>query len=190
MAGVWVVIAALIARSVPIRTGAGKVLLFVVLVAVPFWELPYGALNLSKLCDEHSRLAIFEKFPPQERICVQELDYSLTHALRDANFLQVEVRRGLTSPTGNDGFVRLAKSGELKSDLCLEFVSNTQLSWRVVRHDESLIRAKDNHVVARQSHFDWAGMWWQELASPLLGHGGRCSPNLRTLLRTVRSGTT
>ena len=48
----WTIISFLIARLVPKRPG--RIALFIVLVGVPFWELPYGYFNFQKLSSRTS----------------------------------------------------------------------------------------------------------------------------------------
>ena len=48
LAGVWVAIAAVIARF--ISGWPARIVVFTLLVGIPFWELPYGYYNFRELC--------------------------------------------------------------------------------------------------------------------------------------------
>lgn len=174
MAAVWVLIAAVIVRFVPNKWG--RVVLFGVLVGIPFWELPIGYYNFQKLCMEQAKLQVFEKIPPQDSVCVENLDSVLYGGLVRAGYTRIEVTGG--SDNANhyiaSGRVFMTNRKQVKSSYCVAFENNIALPWRVSRSDTSIVRVSNDRAVARQSVFYWWGMWWQQAAGPVLGRGGRC----------------
>ena len=174
VAAVWTLVAAVIARFIP--NWPGRIAFFVLAVGVPFWELPYGYYNFQRLCGEQARLQVFEKIPPQDSVCVGDLDSGTYTGLVRAGFSRIEVI-GRTDDPARDaasGRVFSTKKEEAKSSYCYSYRANNHLPWGLLRNDALISRANDNHVVARQSQFVWAGMWWQEMARPILGRGGVC----------------
>ena len=175
MAAVWVLIVAVIVRFIP--NWWGRIVLFGVLVGIPFWELPYGYYNFQKLCREEAKLQIFEEIPPQDSVCIEHFDLGFYASLVKAGISRIEVT-GRSDNAKNylaSGRVFLIPRKQAESSYCIAFKSNISLPWRMLRHDTLIERAGDRHVVARQSSFRWAGMWWQQQASPVLGLGGVCS---------------
>jgi hypothetical protein len=160
-------------------------------VGVPFWELPYGYYNFQKLCLAEAKLLKFDEVLPQDEICVENLDSVLYSELIKNQFSRIEVLR--TTDDGqrdkSSGRVFLTKREDARSQYCLRFVGNISQPWRIVRHDQLIERVRDNHLVARQSRFHWAGMWWQQLAAPILGRGGRCFDDPYRSIRFVRTGS-
>ena len=109
-------------------------------------------------------------------MCVVDLDSGLYSGLVRTDFVRIEVTGRSDDPKrdSTSGRVFPTKKQEVKSAYCFGFQANVSLPWRVLRNDVLIARAKDDRVVARQSQFQWAGMWWQEQASPVLGRGGVC----------------
>ncbi len=176
LAGIWSLISLVLVRFIPNRPA--RIVMFVLLVGVPFWELPYGYLNFQKLCRDEGKLRVFEPITPQKSVCVAyPFDTSAVELLR-YGFATVEAK----SKTGEvTRFVGPASStsspnklGTVSSDYCVTFANNIRQPWRVNRHDFIIFRSRDEAVVARHSVFDWNGTWWQEAASPVLGRGGEC----------------
>ncbi len=174
VAAVWALIAAAIARFIP--NWPGRIAFFALAVGVPFWELPFGYYNFQKLCSEQAKLQVFEKIPPQDSVCVSDLDSGLYSGLIRAGFARIEVTGRTDDPTRDaaSGRVFRIKKQEAKSSYCYSYKANNHLPWRLLRNDVLITRANDDHVIARQSQFLWGGMWWQEAARPILGHGGVC----------------
>ena len=188
VAAVWALIAAAIARFIP--NWPGRIAFFALAVGIPFWELPYGYYNFQKLCSEEGRLQVFEKILPQDSVCVGDLDSGVYSGLIRAGFLRIEVT-GKSDDRKRDsasGRIFLTKKQEVKSAYCLEFRANIALPWRVLRSDVLIARANDEHVIARQSQFHWAGMWWQEQARPVVGRGGVCFEDPQRPNDMLRSG--
>ncbi len=189
LAAIWTVIAFFISRLV--ANWPGRIALFVALVGIPFWELPYGYYTFRKVCDEQAKLLVFETLLPQESICVLDLGENLYAQLTQAGFTRIEVRGRSDNPQRDisSGRVVLSKQpSEIKSQYCLNFESNVALSNRMLGGAMSVQRVNDGHIVARQSHFVWTGMWWQEMASPILGRGGICFSDPQIAIRAVRAG--
>ena len=189
VAAVWALIAAAIARFIP--NWPVRIAFFALAVGVPFWELPFGYYNFQKLCGEQGKLQIFEKIPPQDSICVSDLDSGLYTGLMRAGFVRIEVTGRSDDPARDSASGRVfpTKKSELKSTYCYAFQANNPLHWRVLRNDLLISRGSDNHVIARQSQFQWAGMWWQEKASPVLGRGGVCFEDPQRPNLVLRSGS-
>lgn len=188
LAGVWVAIAAVIARF--ISGWPARIVVFTLLVGIPFWELPYGYYNFRELCKEQAKLQVFERIPPQDSICVGDLDSLLYARLVQAGFTRIEVNGGSDDPRRDkeSGRVFATKRELLGSSFCIAFESNIHLPWGLLRHDVMIVRASDNRVVARQSRFNWSGMWWQQQAKPVLGRGGTCSGEPNRPLLALRIG--
>lgn len=188
MAAIWTVIAVVIACF--IKNWPGRIAFLAIAVGLPFWELPYGYYNFQRLCDTEARLLVFEKIPPQDSICLQDLDSGLYAGLTNAGFKRIEVT-GKSDDSKRDAqsgrVLRMARSS-IKSNYCLGFQENISLPWRISRGDVLITRVNDNKVVARQSHFSWAGMWWQEQLRPILGFGGTCFDNLDRPNYALRNG--
>jgi hypothetical protein len=188
MAVIWAVIAAVIARFIP--NWPGRIAFFSIAMAIPFWEFPYGYYNFETLCREQAMPQFFEKIPPQESICVENLDAGFYRGLVQAGFKKIEVRGGADDPQRYlaSGRVLLTGLDGAKSPYCFSFKSNIRLPWRIWRHDQLVSHAIDGRIVARQSRFSWAGMWWQEDARPVLGRGGDCSSGFGRMLMAIRNG--
>jgi hypothetical protein len=188
LAGLWT-IGALVAAYVILKWPV-KIAVVALLVGIPFWELPYGYYNFRTLCEKEAKLQTFQKVAPQDSICVENLDSVLFESFSEAGFSRIEVLGG------SDDRERDAKSGRvfagtnqgIKSPYCLVFVNNISLPWGILRHDSLVRRANDSSIAARQSQFHWAGMWWQELARPVLGRGGRCFDDPAQSIRAIRYG--
>ena len=190
VAAVWALVAAAIARFIP--NWPGRIAFFVFAVGIPFWELPYGYYNYHLLCREGLKLQVFEKITPQEVVCADYPYVTIHNDLLKFGFTTVETR-------GKAGEIKrfTVKPGEsvaatnqqgLTSNYCLTFVNNNRLPWRVWRHDQLIARANDRHIVARQSRYSWAGMWWQEEMRPVFGRGGECSDEMNRTIATLRDG--
>lgn len=188
LAGVWVAIAAVIARFIP--GWPARIVVFALLVGIPFWELPFGYYNFQKLCSEQAKLKIFDKIPPQDSVCIDYPDVQFIRVLLKQGFTVVEVpdRFGDIEKRLPDFSPGKVKSGQFTSPYCVVFASNTPLPWRVLRHDVQIVRARNGHVVARQSQFGWSGMWWQQSASPVLGRGGDCYEDPTAPVVALRNG--
>jgi hypothetical protein len=188
MAAVWTLIAVVIACF--IKNWPGRLAFLAIAVGLPFWELPYGYYNFQNLCGTEARLLVFEKIPPQDSICLQDLDSGLYSRLANAGFTRIEVT-GKSDDAKRDSqsgrVLRTQRSG-VKSSYCIGFHENISLPWRVRRGDLLVTRANDTKVVARQSHFSWAGMWWQEQLRPIFGSGGTCFDNPDRVSFTLRNG--
>ncbi len=189
LAGIWTLVAVFIARL--ISGWPGRIAFLVVAVGLPFWELPYGFYNFQRLCNAEARLLVFDKFPPQDSICIEDLDSGLYWGLTNAGFKRIEVT-GRSDDIGRDTssgrVVRIARP-DIKSGYCLVSKANQPLPWRMNRHDVLITRVGDDRIVARQSRFSWAGMWWQEQLRPVLGSGGSCFEDPKRPGLALRSGT-
>ena len=161
-------------------------------MGIPFWELPYGYYNFQRLCRAEIGLQVFEKIPQQEIVCADYPYVTFHKELLKSGFTTVEVRGKAGEikkySTRPDGGIDETAQERLASNYCLTFLNNNQLTWRVWRHDQLITGARDGHVVARQSRFSWAGMWWQEEARPVLGRGGDCSDEKNRSIVAVRYG--
>ncbi|MCC6212283.1 MAG: hypothetical protein IT513_14700 [Burkholderiales bacterium] len=188
LAGVWTIISLFLARLVP--SWVGRIVFFTALVGIPFWELPYGYYNFYKLCKWEAKLLVYEKFPPQVSICIDDLYTDVYAILARLEFTRIEVS-GKTnlreSAIANGKLVRV-KRGEESSAYCFATVSNIQLPWGILRFDSLVNRASDNRVIARQSGFSWVGMWWQKVLRPIFGHGGHCGAPLENVFLALRTG--
>ena len=191
MAAVWTIIAVVIARFIP--NWPGRIAFVAVAVGLPFWELPYGYYNFHALCREQLGLQTFEKIAPQEVVCADYPYVTLHTELLRSGFSAVEtrgkageIRRYDAKPVGSISGIAQQK---LTSNFCLTYTNNIRLPWRVLRHDQLIASAQDGHIVARQSRFSWAGMWWQEGVRPILGRGGECSADANPTISALRNGT-
>lgn len=189
IAAIWTLVA--LGLSWFIKNWGGRVAFVVALVAIPFWELPYGYYTFQKLCLEYAKPKVWEQFNSQESICVDRLDSMLYSNLVRAGFKTIEVT-GMTLgalPASASAVVSMTSKRATNSTYCLEFVSNIRMHSRMNRHDLKVVRVKDSRVMAEQSGLDWRGMAWQEEFSPLLGRGGQCMSNSGLLFGLLRSGT-
>jgi hypothetical protein len=193
VAAVWIVIAAMFARLVPGWWGKGA--LFAVLVAVPFWELPFGYLNFRKLCEDQGGLKVFETFSPQVSICASyPLETSVDQFL-SVGFKVVEARDrdGRVVAQTRETAIKTPNvdGSKVASAFCVtqEFVRG--LPWRIQRNEYKVVAEPSQREVARHSDFIWFGMWWQERAAPLLGRGGECrhSAPIRKIADVLFHGT-
>ncbi len=188
MAVVWIGIAAFISRNP--SNWPGRIATFAILVGIPFWELPYGYYNFTRLCNEQARLLVYEKIVPQEAICFDDFYEDVYRTVADAGLSRIEVR-GRTNFRQSDvttAHVVPIKKGEERGLYCFDSVVNVKLPWRILRHDNRVNRASDGRNVARLSRFSWAGMWWQEGTRPILGSGGECGVPMSQLFQAVRHG--
>ena len=187
-AAVWALIAAGIARFIP--NWPGRIAFFAIAVGIPFWELPYGYYNFQKLCREEINLRIGEKILPQDSVCIDYFDLGLYRQLVQAGFTRIEItgRSDNAKEYAASGRVFLTNRGQAKSSYCIAFTNNTYLPWRILRADILIEHARERRVVARQSEFYWAGMWWQEQARPVLGRGGVCSKESNDALAVLHRG--
>lgn len=189
----WTAFCAFLAYFV--RNWGGRIALFVVLVGVPFWELPFGYSTFRKRCDAEAKLQVLEPIAAQRDICFDYPIGTSAEKLLDRGFSRVEAK-------GNDGkFTYYAKpdsklavstgADKAASEYCIAFRNNNQSPWRILRHDFVVVRTRDSVVVARHSAFDWLGMWWQDSASPLLGRGGSCrTDQVQSLIDALLKGAT
>jgi hypothetical protein len=195
MAGVWVVIAALIARAVPITSRWGKSLMFATLVAILFWELPLGYLHFRELCATQTKLRIIETIPAEASVCVEGFDQRQFERLIAMGFSRVEV-------IGQSANGRLyLEKGRFKEALLLSYGRPTSSSycfstrtngvepWHIARTDYLLLKVPNKREVARESAFFWSGLWWQRGLRPLLGNGGHCFPAESEIFRTLKKGS-
>ena len=189
VAAVWALIAAAIARFIP--NWPARIAFFALAVGIPFWELPYGYYNFRKLCDEQGKLQVFEKILPQDSVCVGDLDSGLYVGLIRAGFTRIEVTGRSDDPArdSSSGRVFRTKKQDVESTYCYVFQVNSPVPWRLSRNDVLIERANDNRVIARQSQFLWAGMWWQEKARPVLGRGGMCFEDPQRPNLVLRGGS-
>ena len=190
VAAVWALIAAAIARFIP--NWPGRIAFFALAVGIPFWELPYGYYNFQSICNSEARVQVFESIPPQKSVCIA---YPLEDAALEVlktGFESVEVRgkggdvRRYIAPGAIDR--REGRQERVSAEYCVTSVINIQIPGRILRHDHLIQRVNDGRVVARQSRFAWAGMWWQEAARPVLGRGGDCSESMVRAFDAVRQG--
>jgi hypothetical protein len=187
LAGIWTLGALFVAYFIP--KWPAKIAAVAFLVGIPFWELPYGYYNFRQLCVEEAKFQVFEEITPQDGICVENLDAGLYKNLSNAGFVRIEVM-GSTDDLQRDnqsGRVFFSKNQKAESKYCLQFIGNIPLPWRILRHDLLVTNSSDRRVVGRQSRFIWAGMWWQERASPVFGSGGSCFDDPSRAIRYVRS---
>jgi hypothetical protein len=190
IAAVWALIAAAVARFIP--NWPGRIAFFAIAVGLLFWELPFGYYNFAMLCREEGRLQIFETIPPQTNICLDYPIEDIAERVLKTGFDSVEARgragdiRRYVSKGAVDR--REDRQDRITAGYCITSVSNIPLPWRILRHDHLIRGATDGHIVARQSRFSWAGMWWQEAARPVLGRGGDCSENMNRTFEAVRNG--
>jgi hypothetical protein len=184
---VWALIAAAIARFIP--NWPGRIAFFAITVGLPFWELPYGYYNFQKLCREEGKLLVYAEIAPQKSICVDYPFDSSARTLHRFGFASIESRdkKGEVIEFSGSASAGLSQSRKrsVSSEYCVTFLNNIRLPWRVNRHDFLVIRRSDGKNVARHSEFDWLGMWWQQAATPVLGHGGECGRDPVRLVMTA-----
>lgn len=185
---IWALVAAVIARFIP--NWPGRIVLFTIAMAIPFWELPYGYYYFQKLCRDETRLQIYERIPSQDAVCIEYFDLAFFSLLTQAGFKRIEItgRSDNAKDYVADGRVFLTNREQAKSSYCVSFKSNILLPWRIWRDDTLILRASDGHMAARQSRLLWAGMWWQQEARPLMGIGGVCSSELNAPILALRQG--
>jgi hypothetical protein len=189
LAGVWTLISFFVASR--IANWPARIVALVLLVGIPFWELPFGYYYFRELCKNEAKLLVFEAIIPQDSVCVENLDSGLYSNLVKAGFPRIEVS-GSSDDQKRDaasGRVFRVRVEDGKSRYCLHSQSNVTLPWRVLRHDTVVASINDGHAIARQSRFHWSGMWWQQAAQPILGRGGRCFDDPTRLMRFVRTGS-
>lgn len=171
----WTAFSAFLAYFV--RNWGGRIALFVVLVGVPFWELPYGYFNFKWLCKEQGGLAVLEAIPPQDKVCASYPFETSAGRLLEAGFTIVEARDSKGNVIAFERGRQKSGVTGLTSDYCIaqQFVQG--LPWGIQRNEYAIVAQRNDRVVARHSDFIWYGMWWQQLASPLFGRGGECRHN-------------
>jgi hypothetical protein len=189
-AGVWLVVAAFIAYLIPLGSRVAKSLLFVALVAIPFWELPYGYLNFRKECDQATKLSLIETIPSQESICLERFDSVIFARLSEAGFSRVEVAEPApnAAPFLTQPNLFVLKRTEMKSGYCVRFMGHSLKPWGIQRSETAVIELKTGKRVAHQSNIRWLGTWWQSKMSPMLGDGGSCNAELSRMLNALRKG--
>jgi hypothetical protein len=191
LAGIWTLVAAFLVYF--IRNWPARVVVFALLVGVPFWELPFGYQYFQASCEAAEKVKVIEAISPQSSVCV---DYPFEDAAKAAlksGFERVEargksgdVREYVAAPTVDHPGGR---KDRITARYCITSVLNIREPWRIWRHDHVVRRVSDERVVARQSRFTWSGMWWQEAANPILGRGGMCSGPMNQLFDAVRLGS-
>jgi hypothetical protein len=191
LAGVWTLGALAVAYFLP--KWPTKIIVFALLVGIPFWELPFGYQNFQASCKAAKKVQVIEAISPQSGVCV---DYPFDDAAKAAlksGFARVEargksgdVREYVAVPTAD---LPGGRKDRVTAGYCISSVLNIREPWRVWRHDHVVRRVSDEAVVARQSRYSWSGMWWQDAASPVLGRGGTCSGPLNQLFDAVRLGS-
>ena len=189
IAAVWALIAAAIARLIP--NWPGRITFFAIAVGLPFWELPYGYRNFQKLCREETTLKVIEKFLPQDSVCIEYFDAGLYRQLVQGGFSRIEIigRSDNAKEYAAKGQVFMTNRQQAKSSYCMIFKNNISLPLRVLRTDTLIEQTSDMRVVARQSEFHWAGMWWQEQARTVAGRGGVCSKESNEAIPLLRRGS-
>ena len=188
LAAVWTVIAAVIARFIP--NWPGRIAFIAITVGLPFWELPFGYYNFRELCREETRIRVLERVLPQDSVCIDSFDLGIYGQLVQAGFSRIEVtgRSDNAKQYAANGRIFSTSRERAISPYCIVFQGNISLPYRVLRSDTLIVRAADDHPIARQSRFRWDGTWWQQAASPLLGIGGVCFESLSNSIQTVRLG--
>ena len=188
LAGVWTIISFFLARLVP--NWGGRIALFVVLVGVPFWELPYGYYNFRNQCAEKTKLQRLSGMSPQRSVCIAHFDLGLYRRLVEAGFERIEVTERADNAREHLGSGKLVfiPRDKVGSEFCVVFENNIAQTWRILRADTLIIGARDNRLVARQSYLRWDGMWWQAAAKPVLGIGGFCYGDLAVAIAALRRG--
>ncbi len=190
LAGFWTAGALVLASFVP--KWPAKIATVVMLVVIPFWELPYGARNFAEVCRLEGGLHVLTPVSPQNIICADYPFDSSAASLARFGFDAVESRASNGEIAIFAGRSQPLKRVEttLRSEYCVTFVNGIQLPWRLLRHDFVVKRVADGVIVARHSVFDWRGMWWQEAASPVLGRGGQCREDpIEPVMAMLRAGS-
>src|SRR6185369_8583768 len=122
LAGIWSLIAAFIVRFIP--KWPARIIVFALLVGVPFWELPYGYYNFQKLCRDDGGLHVFDPIAPQDVICAAYPFDSSAKSLLRFGFESVEAR------TKTGGVIRYSKNEpevsmkKISSEFCASFANN------------------------------------------------------------------
>jgi hypothetical protein len=190
IACVWTLAAAILAYFIP--KWPVKIIVVALLVGIPFWELPAGYYNFRKQCLEQVSWRAFEPIPPQESICVENLDSGLYANLTQSGFSRIEVTGGSDDNKRDRASGRVVRTvgKEVKSTFCLGFSNGEFFPWRISRYDLLVTKVGDRRVVGRQGQAIWAGTWWQAAMHPILGNGGMCFEDPLKGLRAIRAGTT
>jgi hypothetical protein len=170
LAGIWTLAAAILVYF--IKKWPARIIVFALLVGIPFWELPFGYLNFRALCNEQGGLHVFDKIAPQHQICLKSpIEYLapqfLGNGINTVETIDRIGKRRLVTKSGEIGHTS-------PTIYCVtqEFVQG--LPWRTQRNEFAIVKATDQRVVARSSDFVWYGTWWQQAALPVLGRGGEC----------------
>jgi len=192
MAAVWCVISAVLVRFVT-PSWPGRLALFAILVGIPFWELPYGYYAFRALCEKDTAPYIYEKILPQSIVCSDYPFATFHESILAAGYASVEVRdksgRVLRASKDESGKIAAVPQRALASRYCMTYADNIPMPWRVSRSEIRVVSIADRRVVAKQSQFAWAGMWWQEATRPVFGRGGGCHGDHRALIYVLKNGT-
>jgi len=173
VAGVWTAGAVALAYVVP--KWPAKIATVVLLVAVPFWELPYGYFNFLRLCEKEGGLRVFEKIAPQQTVCANYPIEKSAARLLELGIVGVEAKDQYGETRYISREPEGASAGKKESaQYCINQSFVTNLPWRIQRNEHTLVRISDQHLAARYSDFVWFGTWWQQDFLPVLGRGGEC----------------
>ena len=153
-----------------------KTAVVLVALAIPFWEVPIGYTNLLIHCSSEGGVRVSKSLKPVDSILMDPSAAYAPEQIFGFGFKAAEyIREGKTfryvpSPKGRSSSVHEAPISTVK----VHSSGRRALPWKLMRWDYFVSDIKTGEVLASATTFRWGGLWWQELASPLLGDGTYC----------------
>lgn len=158
-----------------------------VAIAIPFWEFPFGYWTLLQHCKLESGIHVGNEFTPSDSI----LFFNYAYKPAEAAALGYKTIEYLSQ--GN--VIRYTRVGEEleksthrqpTSKISYRAEGWQELPWGVARYDYLVTRLADGKVVARQTDFNWSGLYWERALRVWITPQPRCEGAMNaSLLRSL-----
>ena len=170
--------------------GGWRVLVIVVFILIPTWDIIPGKIALARLCEQEGGIKIYRSVKGVEGFL--SLDgRAYEEYFKRYGYKYVEVAREKRDPKtgksagieyarvtlGDDGNLREMKIDMPRSRFGYRKAPRRgegQLEWGIVRNVDSIVDLQSDETLATRAEIYWTGNWIQRYASPVLGFGGYC----------------
>lgn len=147
-----------------------------VALAIPFWEVPVGYANFYLHCANEAGVRVSKNLKPVDSILMDPSAMYTPEEIFRLGFKTAEyIQRGQTiryvpSAKGRSSSIHAAPISTIK----VHSSGSQSLAWNLTRSDTAVSSITTGEVLATQTYFRWGPLWWQELATPMLGGGTYC----------------
>ncbi|MBI3370384.1 MAG: hypothetical protein HY017_01335 [Betaproteobacteria bacterium] len=176
-----------------VPTAGAKVIVALVGIGIPAWDLPYEYYYFKSKCSAEGGLHVFNAFEAQEVVILDRSYPALVEDLlsegiryverRDANGMWQRFERPTERPITQMTVPAATAKVRLRAEM------NKNIGSGTTRHDYLVERVNGN-ILLRYTRLTWKGGWLRERMSPLLGHGSDCALSSVDLVsRSIRDGS-